>query len=918
MAVRMRTLGLVGGLALSFVLSLPAASPVSKPSPRPVVEAGARVDLHGDPLPAGARARLGTMRLRHGTPIVRLAVSKDGKRLATLGTDRYLRLWDVQSKREIRSIAFPQAEAANSLAFSPNGRLLLAAVGDSAIHLWDAASGDAIKTFESMPGMVATAAWSPDSTQIVTTEPSETVHVWDVKTGNAVQHLKWQPPVRSLMELLELLWWKLAEGEEGNNAPTTYVAAAAVFSPDGKYLAACGPLNENGQAKVDHYRIWEVATWKPVREWTMPMTGASRLLYSPDGKVLAMADGQDGLHLFDPAAGKLLRTETEGGMRAATFSPDGRTLAVCHEPGVVRLIEPISGKEQKVITIPALQQTVLAFMPDGRRLAVAGSLTHVQFFDVATGKPLDADLGHIGPVLNVFPSRDGKEMITLGVDGTLRVWDAASGRQKRQTTLLPPDGSRTVMALAVAPDSQRFAFISEKPEKDTPAEGFMHLWDMSTMKEISESKIGADVPGCLAFSPDSRRLAAPLSMGAILWDARSGKQLRHIAEPAPKPPEEGAEEPPSGFATSAAFTPDGRQLVTVRPLLDTESSAGEAEVRRCFTFWEIATGRKRRDFVVKSEFEPLADVLLPDPRGVASETAQAVNVRNLVQFLPGGKQLLFFGSNNIYLHEARSGNEVRRFGGPRVHGSSGCVSPDGKYLAAGTHDGQIYLWEVATGTLLGRTQGHRHTVTQVAFTADGRTLTSVSGDTTALIWDVDTLRSRHREAPPALPPAQLQTLFHDLGSGDADRADAAIGTLVGVPADSLPYLGKQLKAQTAAREAGDVDRLIRDLDGATFEAREKAMKDLERLERLAEEPLRKALASPQTSLEVRRRMERLLDRLDAPVTEPERLRDLRAIEVLEEIGTPEARAILDRLAKGNNAFVLTREAKAALARLKPR
>ena len=113
-----------------------------------------------------------------------------------------------------------------------------------------------------------------------------------------------------------------------------------------------------------------------------------------------------------------------------------------------------------------------------------------------------------------------------------------------------------------------------------------------------------------------------------------------------------------------------------------------------------------------------------------------------------------------------------------------------------------------------------------------------------------------------------------------------------------------------------MDRLIKDLDGATFDAREKAMKDLERLERAAENALRKALAEPQTSLELRRRMERLIERLDAPVTEPERLRELHGVEVLEMVGTPEAKEVLERLAKGTPGLALTREAKAALARLK--
>jgi hypothetical protein len=99
--------------------------------------------------------------------------------------------------------------------------------------------------------------------------------------------------------------------------------------------------------------------------------------------------------------------------------------------------------------------------------------------------------------------------------------------------------------------------------------------------------------------------------------------------------------------------------------------------------------------------------------------------------------------------------------------------------------------------------------------------------------------------------------------------------------------------------------------------REQAIRELERLGELAEPALRKALEG-QPSLEVRRRVEGLLQKLDGPVTLPQHLRSLRAIEVLEHIGTPAAQQVLAQLAKGATAAHLTREAQAAVARLEGR
>ena len=111
-----------------------------------------------------------------------------------------------------------------------------------------------------------------------------------------------------------------------------------------------------------------------------------------------------------------------------------------------------------------------------------------------------------------------------------------------------------------------------------------------------------------------------------------------------------------------------------------------------------------------------------------------------------------------------------------------------------------------------------------------------------------------------------------------------------------------------------LDKLIAQLDNSLFEVREKASQELEN-EHVAELSLRKALSAQQPSLEVRRRLERLVEKLEGPVTSPETLRALRALEVLEHIGTAEARQVLAGLAQGAPAAHLTEEAKASLDRL---
>jgi hypothetical protein len=152
----------------------------------------------------------------------------------------------------------------------------------------------------------------------------------------------------------------------------------------------------------------------------------------------------------------------------------------------------------------------------------------------------------------------------------------------------------------------------------------------------------------------------------------------------------------------------------------------------------------------------------------------------------------------------------------------------------------------------------------------------------------------------------------DLASTDGARAYRAVGQLASVPQRAVPILSEHLRP-VAAVPHRRVSQLIAELDSEQYPVREKAQRELEKLQDLAEEELRQALDGGPT-LEVRRRVERLLEQLDL-LRSPERLRALRAIEVLEQIGNPEARQVLQRLASGAPEAQQTREAKASLERL---
>jgi hypothetical protein len=233
-------------------------------------------------------------------------------------------------------------------------------------------------------------------------------------------------------------------------------------------------------------------------------------------------------------------------------------------------------------------------------------------------------------------------------------------------------------------------------------------------------------------------------------------------------------------------------------------------------------------------------------------------------------------------------------------------------LAWGDGEGTVTLWDIAARQVRRRLKGHLAHVTSLAFSPDGKTLASGGADTMVLLWDVPgTLDSDPRAAQ------RLQTAWQNLASKDAAKAFDTIGRLIINPEQAVPLLREHLRPVPDTADAKQVARLLADLDSDQFTVRDKAMKQLRQLDERIEPSLRQALQG-KTSLEARKRIEELLEGIRTSGTSPEKLRPLRGIEVLEYIGTPEAKQVLQKLATGASNARLTREAKVALDRLAQR
>lgn len=237
-------------------------------------------------------------------------------------------------------------------------------------------------------------------------------------------------------------------------------------------------------------------------------------------------------------------------------------------------------------------------------------------------------------------------------------------------------------------------------------------------------------------------------------------------------------------------------------------------------------------------------------------------------------------------------------------------SPDGRVFISSGDDGFLRLWEVASGKEIQNWSYNAHdTISSVSFKPDGKAVAAAMPDGTVLIWDLKPFGWDHPRRK--LTSKSLRKLWTDLAGDDIGAAYKAVYTFASARDDATNFFREKLHP-IPVETLEQIARLIADLDNDSFRVRESATKSLARLGIQAEDALRKVLAdSP--SAEARRRAQHLLNSLPGwLIKDPENLRTIRAIWVLQRIGTPPARTLLENLATGASAERQTQEAKAAV------
>ncbi len=490
-------------------------------------------------------------------------------------------------------------------------------------------------------------------------------------------------------------------------APIVRVFGELRFHSDGDLLALAF-LTGNRLCSVEEpgiVRQWDVTTGQPLESF-YPSDLETLWAFGPGAKVLLSAS--DDVSLWDVADGRLLSLiRPSSWVTAVALRDTPAVVATGHDNGAVCLWEA-SGRPLRELTGPEEPVSVLAFSPDGGRLAAAGEDRIIRIWEVATGRLLGSLLRHSDRIDDLAWHPEGRFLVSGGWDRTARVWDTTTF----EPVILLNTHAEQVTALAFHPDGTLLACADSA--------NTIHIWEPLAGKELHVLNGHQDEIRCLAFSPDGRFLASGGADRVIyFWEPREGRPLSSPGRPvAPR--------------SHLVLSPDGRQLT---------STCGGLELRR----WETASGESG----VRPEDPSQIEVLAGSPDG---------------RWLAGGGK-----DNKVYLWEAASGQLRGVLEGQAGRVGALAFSPDSALVAsASVTDGTVWLWDVVARepVLVIPVAADACSVETLAFHPEGRLL-AVGGidwlatggsDGAVCLWDI-----RERQAVATLYRGTTMLAFHPAG-----------------------------------------------------------------------------------------------------------------------------------------------------------
>jgi WD40 repeat protein len=625
----------------------------------------------------------------------------------------------AQRNIAISGLLISQSQATSGVNATVSRREALAAwtlnrSSQARLAMLSAAANPQTATFTAGTGGSVPVAFSPDGKILAVGSP-DGARLWDIATGHQIG----KPLDTGL--------------------PDSDLTSSIAFSPDGKALAVAGP---------DGAWLWNTVSGHQKDE-SFQLTPVNSVAFSPDGKMLATG-GPSGARLWNIVTGSQVGKPfdtSDQQVNSVAFSPDGKMLATGGLDGMARLWNVIAGQQVSVPLAIGDSDLIdaVAFSPDGKMLATGGTDGMARLLSVAMatfrqlGSPAAGDRSQITWI--GFSPAD-KALLSSDENGTVHLWDAATGQQAGKPMTIGWDWPWVPPSTFHPPDRLRFSQSTAR--KFGPPSAWIRAWPL----EYSP-------PWPLALSPDGKILAVGGTSGAWLWDISTGRHAGTSFD--------------GGIITTLAFSPDGKVLAT----------GGQA---RMVQRWDVATGQPIRPFVGPADDTALA--FSPDGKKMAADSADGVTLWDVstgrqiggpltgstalgcyaADFSPDGNALACVGYGGAWLWDTATGQQIT---GP-LAGTAGdlinsvAFSPDGKTLATGGPSG-ARLWNAATGQQIGAplTVPGSPQADAVAFSPDGKALATGGVNGTVQLWDVsyltETLAQLCAQAGGSFTPAEWAT-----------------------------------------------------------------------------------------------------------------------------------------------------------------